>query len=474
MKKFFAFIIVSLLCTTTFAQRIAVIDFNAGVGISQADVDGISAIFNTYFSPQGYTLVERSRIDRVIDEQRFQRGNLTEQQMVRIGRILNISQIVVGDVNIVMNQYNIDVRVLNVETGTIAAKEGATWSQGSSYRTMMQQLATRLAGKIAISPNASVPPTSTVAQKPAGVVVLHNYLKVYPEDLGRFDSYPQNIVEQINRNAEYGYDTWRLPTNDEMDLIFANDEKISGLSSTHYMTSNNKNSRGNVRLVTDGATKAATQEAYNRCSTIDDYRNFIKKYPSSTYVSMAKKKIKTLEEQYKINGHEYVDLGLPSGLKWATCNVGASSPEGYGNYYAWGETATKSTYTESNSTTYRKSRSDISGNASYDAARANWSSTWRMPTSEEIYELKSKCTWKWTSQGGHNGYKITGPNGNSIFLPAAGYRNWSSLDYVGQYGYYWSSTPSNERAYNLFFHSGAYYLEKLCRSFGQSVRPVSN
>lgn len=102
----------------------------------------------------------------------------------------------------------------------------------------------------------------------------------------------------------------------------------------------------------------------------------------------------------KINGHEYVDLGLPSGLKWATCNVGANSPSEYGDYYAWGETTTKTSYTYENSKTYNKKIGDIGGNASYDAARANWGGTWRMPTKEEFDELLNKCTCTWTTQGG--------------------------------------------------------------------------
>ena len=137
------------------AQRVAVLDFNAGTGVSQADVDGISAIFNTYFSPKGYTLVERTSIDRVIDEQDFQRSKMTQSQMVRVGELLNVAKVVIGDVNLVMGQYNIDVRVVNVESGTILAKDGATWSSGSSYRTMMSGLASRLANQIAITPTQS-------------------------------------------------------------------------------------------------------------------------------------------------------------------------------------------------------------------------------------------------------------------------------------------------------------------------------
>ena len=177
-----------------------------------------------------------------------------------------------------------------------------------------------------------------------------------------------------------------------------------------------------------------------------------------------------------INGYEYVDLGLPSGLKWATCNVGASSPEEYGDYYAWGEVETKSEYTIDNSKTYGKSMSDISGNSTYDVARAKWGGSWRLPTKKELEELESKCTWKWTTQNGMEGYKVTGPNGNSIFLPAAGCRDGSSLYGAGEYVFCWSSTPyesSDDLAYVLIFGSAIRDVYFDYRNRGQSVRPVS-
>ncbi|MCD8291459.1 MAG: DUF1566 domain-containing protein [Prevotella sp.] len=176
----------------------------------------------------------------------------------------------------------------------------------------------------------------------------------------------------------------------------------------------------------------------------------------------------------KINGYEYVDLGLS--VLWATCNVGASSPSDYGDYYAWGETTTKNTYTKNNSTTYGKSMNDISGNSTYDAAYANWGSSWRMPTSDEIDELMNKCNWEWTTIDNHNGYIVTGPNGNSIFLPAAGMYDGSSLQYEGYFSYYWSSTPyesNTNGAYQLAFYSGDFERNWCNRYYGQSVRPVS-
>jgi hypothetical protein len=195
---------------------------------------------------------------------------------------------------------------------------------------------------------------------------------------------------------------------------------------------------------------------------------------------------KKKESNGYINGHEYVDLGLPSGLKWATCNVGANSPEEYGDYYAWGETSTKSDYSSSNCPTYGLSYSELQsqgyidseGNltAQYDAATANWGGSWRMPTYDELKELRDNCTWRWTTQNGVKGYKVEGPNGNSIFLPAAGYRDGSSLYRAGSRGDYWSSTPheyfGDYNAYSLLFDSsgtgsGSYYCY-----IGLSVRPI--
>ena len=181
-------------------------------------------------------------------------------------------------------------------------------------------------------------------------------------------------------------------------------------------------------------------------------------------------------EIQEIDGHEYVDLGLPSGLLWATCNVGAETPEEYGDYFAWGETSTKAEYTEANSLTNGKEMGDISGNVQYDAATANWGGDWRMPTKSEYNELLNNCTCTWTAQNGVKGYKVTSNvNGNYIFLPAAGIRLMSSLGDAGNNGYYWSSTPvasNSSFAFYLSFNNGYHGMYNNRRYSGRSVRPV--
>lgn len=148
MKKLFFLCCMCLMALTMSAQRIAVLEFKAGVGISQNDVDGLSGIFTTSFRPSGYSVIERSQVDKIISEQGFQRSKLTEAQMVKVGKLLNLSCIVIGDVNVVLGEYNVDVRVVNVESGVIIATDGASFKD--SYRTMMQDLASRLAKKIAV------------------------------------------------------------------------------------------------------------------------------------------------------------------------------------------------------------------------------------------------------------------------------------------------------------------------------------
>ncbi len=191
------------------------------------------------------------------------------------------------------------------------------------------------------------------------------------------------------------------------------------------------------------------------------------------------------------NGHEYVDLGLPSGLKWATMNVGATTAEGYGDYFAWGETSPRSFYFGTSykwcndsfntmtkyctSSSYGTVDNKTTLESSDDAATVNWGGSWRMPTMAEQDELRTKCTWTWTTQNGINGYKVTGPNGNFIFLPAAGFRYDDFLHNAGSDGWYWSSSLCkwySHNAYYLDFYSSDVDIFNAERFFGQSVRAV--
>ena len=190
---------------------------------------------------------------------------------------------------------------------------------------------------------------------------------------------------------------------------------------------------------------------------------------------------------------EWVDLGLPSGLKWATMNVGATAPEGYGDHFAWGETEPKDNYswntyafTTDGGRTFTKYNTDSQYGtvddktvleASDDAAAKNWGGAWRMPTDAEWTELRGQCVWTWTTLKGVNGYEgKSRANGNAIFLPAAGYRYDSGgISSAGNNGYYWSSSLGTDKpVYALYadFKSGYMGYGKNYRHIGYSVRPV--
>lgn len=186
-----------------------------------------------------------------------------------------------------------------------------------------------------------------------------------------------------------------------------------------------------------------------------------------------------------VDGYEYVDLGLPSGLKWAASNIGAKVPVEYGEYLACGEVGPKDRYDEDNSFISSlsieelKSKSIINedGNltALYDAAAINWSENWRLPTVAEFEELINNCVWSEITLCGVKGYRFESKkigNNNWIFLPLAGdfYRN--SIDYAGSRGSYWSSTMSGFNAYYLYLGSNSAFTERAIRFVGCTVRPV--
>lgn len=368
------FVILLLAVFSANAQRAAVLEFKAGVGVSQADVDGISAIFITYFRPAGYTMVERTQIDKIIDEQGFQRSSMTESQMVRIGQILNVSKIVIGDVNVVMGQYNVDARVLSVETGTIAATEGATFSE-ASYRVSMQSIAQKLAAKIAIpaAPSVSTSTSPVNAKERTDVEMIYGYLKVFPKELGYFDAEPTTVISHINLAVQCGYNTWRIPTNEELSLLRANGYLNENRT---YMTQENRT--GVVLLVTD-KDDAATLAEQRRQQQIE--------------VAHRVKELLRAKEQRKAEllAQGWVDLGLPSGTLW--------KDENEDDDYTYHQAIMK----------YRN----------------------QLPNPHQVIELTEKCSWEWSDE--RSGYVVTGRNGNSIFLPAPAPR-LNSLG-VGDPGY---------------------------------------
>ncbi len=187
------------------------------------------------------------------------------------------------------------------------------------------------------------------------------------------------------------------------------------------------------------------------------------------------------------NHPHLIDLGLPSGTLWACCNVGATTPEGYGDYFAWGETSPKDVYSWS---TYihcdgsESSCHDICediGGTNHDAAAVNWDEQWKMPSHAQIQELKDNCSSIWTSQNGVNGRRFIGKNNGTIFLPAASCRDGSDIGPIGTNGFYWSSSHClnvNKDAWALgIYPDNASYPVDVYgdfRCFGLSVRPVKN
>ncbi len=266
-------------------------------------------------------------------------------------------------------------------------------------------------------------------------------------------------------------------------------------------------------VVTAKDLNAVLQLIDSRLSALDGRLSAIDSQLSAIQTQLGEALAKPDANGMYSNGHDYVDLGLKDSkgrpVYWATCNIGAESPEDYGLYFAWGETEGYTEDTSDGRSFYwddykfmQKGKSSWQNITKYtfadgltegiwyegdtfvgdgktvlepkdDAAHVNWKGDWRMPTSDELTWLKDNCTWSWDSS--KQGYTVTGTNGNSIFLPTAGYRYASSLDYAGSDGYYWSSSLStydSGRACCLFFDSSDRYMYDNGRDPGHSVRPV--
>ena len=428
MKKILFFSLMCLMALTMNAQRIAVVGFKAGAYVSLSDIDGISETFQNNFNPQGYTLVDRLFVDKTLAEQRIQRSEITEELAVYAGKIMNVSKIVVGKVYKSFDGgYQVEVTVLDVQSEQRIAGDGVEVQPGK-YRETITALAKRLAGKIAITPGAPVPatpPSSTSSRIRTSVEVLYGYLKIFPNELGTFDAEPTSVISQINAQAQHGYNNWRIPTNEELSLMRANNYLGGGV----YMSRENK--KGIVLLVTDGKDYATLQaEEQERIKAEEQER--IK--AEQERIKAEQERIKAeLERIARLKAQGWVDLGLPSGTLW-------------------------------------KDKNEEDGFYTYDQAISRFGD--KLPTKEQFEELKSQCRWTWTGSG----YKVVGPSGESIVLPAAGYRYCDGdVDYVRSRGWYWSSTPDGwDNAWCLYFYSGKadMYDNILCG--GLSVRLVQD
>ena len=250
--------------------------------------------------------------------------------------------------------------------------------------------------------------------------------------------------------------------------------------------------RGAVFLPAAGGRDGISMTTINTCgwywsSTVSDtpYR--------SGYVRFYSDSIALRERGWKFAGlsvrlvhdtivHDYVDLGLS--VKWATCNVGATTPEEYGDYFAWGETEPKTEYTwanykwcvstENNMTKYNASDGLTTLLPEDDAAHVHWGGQWRMPTWKEMKELCEYCTWIWETHNEINGYRIVGQNGNSLFLPAAGFQCIDGFKYKNRHGDYWSSSRAGNLngALHPSFLQNNIYDSNSVRYYGFPIRPV--
>jgi hypothetical protein len=244
MKKMLIIAVTAIfIANVTNAQdrmRIAVMDFNPGVGADASMVSGLSdMLINSLFDTRRFTIVERTQLDQVVREQGFQRTNLSAGEIARIGRILGVEYVLVGTVNVITTgrtleqvktgmryaEYNLDVRIVSVESGEIVATAGMTRSGSQTYRSLMPRLAEDIVSRLST-------PTED------NVVVLFGFLYVFPEDLGNLSfSEAQNIIRSINAGSLHGHNNWRMPTLEELQMIYQNRQRINGLSNMYYISS---------------------------------------------------------------------------------------------------------------------------------------------------------------------------------------------------------------------------------------------
>ena len=350
-------------------------------------------------------------------------------------------------------QINVDWTMVVVGSPSWCIVEPASGTAG------LHKVMVRVAANETYAPRSAKIHLLCGTSKVAEIVVVQDY--EYAVLLSRRDynvSYEATTIDvEVKSNLDFEY------TISDADWVRVSSETTRGLS-THYLSFE----------VKENDTRAV-REAYIL-------------FYNSAY-AVADTLILVQDSNPDAVPYQVVDLGLS--VKWSSCNVGANSPEEYGGYYAWGEIEEKDYYDWS---TYKwcngseDSQSKYCTSSSYgivdnkttldpedDVAHVQWGGSWRMPTKAEQDELCNECSWSWTSVNGINGYRVTGPNGNSIFLPATGYCYGDNVNYRGMYGYFWSSTLceyNNSLAYSFGFYDGHYGWYVNSRYCGRCVRPV--
>ncbi len=242
MKKCITMLLLSLALLPDLQAReklkIAILDLEAAVGRSQEQVDGLSDMLTSeLFKTNCFTIVERKQVDKIIKEWNFQVSDLNPSQVNKIGRVLDVDAILIGTVNfkirdrtltdmetgMAKGEYSIDIRLISVEDGTVLSAAGRIVPENKTEWEVMTSIARELANNLIASSDFDN----------SNVIKLFDYLYVYPFDLGYFSHYPETIISAINKNNMYGYNDWRLPTTEELQLLYANKYRL-GLSNIDY------------------------------------------------------------------------------------------------------------------------------------------------------------------------------------------------------------------------------------------------
>lgn len=441
-----------------------------------------------------YIVVERtaSFLRELLKEQSYQHsGAVDDNELVRLGEQFGVDYVCVAKANNTWGHKYISVRMIDVERAEViatASAYGKVQTSNSALVSTLNKLSTDLIYSFEASKNPNAKKVAVyVPRIGSGDIdlILGDQMVAGFAASGRYLAIERTQAFLDELNKEYVYQQTGMV--DDADLM-----RLGKQFGVQYVSVIKTSMRLGEYFIAARLLDVERGDVVNSCK-----KEAISLQSIADVVAVAEEIASELSgsviAEKKIISHEYVDLGLS--VKWATCNVGAAKPEDYGDYFAWGETEPKSTYDWS---TYKWCYGSYNTQTKYctsseygsidnktildlsdDAARVNWGGSWRMPTQAEQEELQENCSWTWVCQNGVYGYRVTskkpGYTHKSIFLPAAGSRSDSSLDYAGSYGYYLSSSLYADYpyiAYPLYFHSSKVDWDHFYRSYGFSVRPV--